>query len=115
MVKVKFEQIGNTLSLSLVGHSGYADIGKDIVCSACSILAYTVAQFVKEADESGYLKTPPTIKLESGNTAITCQPIDDLLIDIQNIYFFAEKGYELLAQNYPQNVELKQFGQPDEA
>lgn len=115
MVKVKFEQIDNKLSLSLVGHSGQAKIGKDIVCSACSILAYTVAQFVKEADDAGYLKKPPTIRLESGDTVITCQPIDDLLIDIQNIYFFAEKGYELLAQNYPQNVELKQFGQPDEA
>ena len=115
MVKVTFEQINNKLSLRLIGHAGQAEIGKDIVCASCSILAYTVAEFIREANNAGYLKTTPEIKLESGDSVISCQPIDELLIDIQNIYLFAEKGYELLAQNYPQYVELKQFGQPDEA
>lgn len=115
MVKVTFEQINNRLTLRLKGHAGQAKIGKDIVCASCSILAYTVAEFVKEADKKGYLKSDPIIKLESGGAVISCEPVDELLIDIQNMYFFAEKGYELLAHNYPQFVELKQFGQPDEA
>lgn len=115
MVKVTFEQINNRLILRLQGHAGQAEIGKDIVCASCSILAYTLAQFVREADNAGYLKIPPEIKLESGNTVISCQPIDELLIDMQNMYIFAEKGYQLLAQSYPQYVELNQFNQPDEA
>lgn len=110
MLKVTFEQKDNKLTLRLEGHAGQADIGHDIVCASCSILAYTVAQFVKEADTSGYLKSPAVIKMESGDSIISCETVDDMLIDMQNVYLFAEKGYTLLAHNYPQFVDLKQFG-----
>lgn len=110
MLKVAFEQKDGHLSLCADGHAGQADIGHDIVCSACSILAYTVAQFVKEAEQGGFLKSAPTIKLEQGESVISCEPVEDMLIDMQNIYLFAEKGYILLAHNYPQFVELKPFG-----
>ena len=110
MLKVIFEQKDNKLTLKLKGHAGQANIGQDIVCASCSILAYTVAQFVKEAETSGYLKSPAEIKMESGDSVISCEPVDDMLIDMQNVYLFAEKGYHLLAHNYPQFVELKQFG-----
>ena len=109
MLKVSFEQKGNNLSLKLEGHAGQADIGHDIVCASASILAYTVAQFVKEAEANGCLKASAEIKLESGDAVVSCNPIDDMLIDIQNIYLFAEKGYHLLAHNYPQFVDLKPF------
>lgn len=110
MLKVSFEQIDSKLTLKLEGHAGQADIGHDIVCASASILAYTVAQFVKDAEASGGLKSPAEIKLDSGNGVISCKPIDDILIDMQNIYLFAEKGYDLLAHNYPQYVELAGFG-----
>jgi len=109
MLKVSFEQMDCKLTLRLKGHAGQADIGHDIVCASASILAYTVAQFVKEAEASGYLKTPAEIKLESGDAIVSCKPNDDMLIDMQNVYLFAEKGYHLLAHNYPQYVELKTF------
>ena len=115
MVKVTFEQRNNKLTLRIKGHAGYAEIGKDIVCASCTILAYTVAEFVKEANNAGYLKSTAIIKLGSGDTVISCEPKDEFILDIQNMYFFAERGYSLLAQNYPQYVVLKQFGQPDEA
>lgn len=109
MLKVTFEQKDNKLTLTLKGHAGQADIGHDIVCASASILAYTVAQFVKEAEGSRCLKSPAVIKMGSGDSIISCKPTDDMLVDMQNIYLFAEKGYHLLAHNYPQFVELKQF------
>ena len=109
MLKLTFEQKENKLTLKLKGHAGQADIGHDIVCASASILAYTVAQFVKEAEVSGYLKASAEIKLESGDSFISCEPVDDMLIDMQNVYLFAEKGYHLLAHNYPQFVDLKPF------
>jgi uncharacterized protein YsxB (DUF464 family) len=115
VVKVSFEQKDSSLILKLEGHAGQADIGHDIVCASCSILTYTVAQFVKDAETSGCLKTPAEIVLESGHSVISCKPTDDMLIDIQNIYLFAETGYTLLAHNYPQFVDLKRFGEPYEA
>lgn len=110
MLKVSFENDGTELTLRIVGHAGQADIGHDIVCSACSILAYTVAQLVKTADEVGDLKEPPEVKLESGNAIISCIPMEDTYSTILGIYMFAEVGYKLLAHNFPQFVELKSFG-----
>ena len=109
MLKATFEQEDYKLTLKLEGHAGQADIGHDIVCASASILAYTVAQFVKEAETSGYLKSLAKIELESGDSIISCEPKGEWLKDMQQIYLFAEKGYELLAHNYPQYVELKPF------
>jgi uncharacterized protein YsxB (DUF464 family) len=107
MVKVTFTEKGNTLSLRLEGHAEYAEHGRDIVCASCAILAYTVAQFVMEAENKGDLAVPPQIDLESGNTIISCETNDDdAFLAIKNMYLFATVGYALLAHNYPQYVRL---------
>ncbi len=115
MLKVTFEQKDRKLILRLEGHAGQADIGHDIVCASASILAYTVAQFVKEAEAQGDLKSPPELKLESGDTVISCEPSDELIYMMQDMYLFAEMGYHLLAYNYPQFVEVTPFSEPRKA
>ena len=110
MLKVSFEKDEMELTLRVVGHAGQADIGHDIVCSACSILAYTVAQLVNTADSVGDLKCPPEIKLESGDAVISCIPTNETYCTILSIYMYAEVGYKLLANSFPQFVDLKQFG-----
>ena len=110
MVKVLFKEEDGVLSLTLDGHAGQADIGRDIVCSACSILAYTVAEYVKEAKRKGDLEDMPEIELESGYACITCKPKDDAYHVLYGAYVFAMVGYDLLAKSYPQFVELEQFG-----
>ena len=110
MLKVTFKEEEGKLTLELEGHAGQAEIGQDIVCASASILAYTVAQFVKDAFARGDLKSPPEIKLESGDAFISCEPTDDILFGMQDCYLFAELGYHILAYNYPQYVELKPFG-----
>jgi uncharacterized protein YsxB (DUF464 family) len=106
MIKVTFTEKGNNFSLRLEGHAEYAEIGKDIVCASASILAYTVAQFVMEAEQSGDLVSPPQIQLESGDTFISCEPSEDILHGMQDMYLFAKMGYVLLEHNYPQYVRL---------
>ena len=107
MINVTFTTEGNKLSLRLKGHAGYAEHGKDIVCASASILAYTVAQFVKEAEHKGDLASPPHIHLESGDTLVACEPCEDTYNAVQNAYLFAKMGYALLAHNYPQYVRLE--------
>ena len=106
MIKVTFTESGKKLSLRLEGHAGYAEIGKDIVCASASILAYTVAQFVMEAENKGDLISPAQIQVESGDTSILCEPCEDAYNAVQNVYLFAKMGYALLAHNYPQYVRL---------
>ncbi len=110
MLKVFFKEDDGRLTLTLDGHAGQADIGRDIVCSACSILAYTVAEFVKEAARKGDLEETPEVELECGYACITCEPKEDAYHVLYGAYMYALVGYDLLAKSYPQFVELQQFG-----
>ena len=98
------------LRLKVKGHSGQAEIGQDIVCASASILAYTVAQIVKdmEAQDSKAFVYKPIIKLESGDATVTCKCKTDIAyFEVINALNVAQVGYSLLAHNYPQYVELK--------
>jgi uncharacterized protein YsxB (DUF464 family) len=106
MIKVAAATTGKNLALKVEGHAGYAKMGEDIVCASASILAYTVAQCVMEAELEGNLVAPPQIVLDGGEAFILCEPTEDSLPGMENIFAFARKGFELLAHNYPQYVRL---------
>ena len=106
MIKVTFTENPEKLSLRLEGHAGYAEPGKDIVCASSAILAYTVAQYVKNEDEEGTLKAPAEIKLENGEGVVSCEPTEEVAKWLWDAYQFAKMGYMLLAYNYPQCVEI---------
>ena len=110
MLKVTFVEKDKTITLKVDGHAGQAEKGHDIVCSACSILAYTVANLIKTAGATKDLKAPPVIKLEDGDALISCEPWEHAYPTILSIFMVVEVGYKLLAHNYPQYVELIQFG-----
>ena len=106
MIEVTFTETPQKLSLRLEGHAGYAEHGKDIVCASATILAYTVAQYVKYEDEQGTLKVPAVIKLESGDAEVSCEPKEEILKWLWDAYQFAKMGYLLLAKEYPKYVRL---------
>ena len=96
--------------MDIEGHAGQAPKGQDLICSAASILAYTIARYVEYVDDVGGLLTPPRIEMEEGHTTIVANPTEEYLAEVLNAFFVAEVGYSLLAQNYPQYVEVKLFG-----
>ena len=106
MLNITFTERGKNLSLRLEGHAGYSEYGNDTVCAAASILAFTVAQFVKEAELNGDLESPSEVKLESGDTIVSCEPSEDIFGGMADVYQFAKMGYALLQHNYPQYVRL---------
>ena len=68
MIKVSFLKKGESfIGFELSGHSGYAEEGSDIVCSAVSSVAYMVANTVTEVIggkasvtlDDGYMKFIP--------------------------------------------------------
>ena len=106
MIEATISTEGAKLSLRLKGHAGYAEHGKDIVCASASILAYTLAQIVRVYEKNGCIKEP-TIRLDSGDTEITCEPKDESTYDVLwDAYDFARVGCYLLAHNYPKYVRL---------
>ena len=94
-------------SLRVEGHAGHGDVGHDLVCASASILAYTIAQIVKAMDAHKDFAEPPVIKLESGDAEVLCRAKDDYIFaEIVQDFFVIKTGYELLAHNYPQYVEM---------
>lgn len=113
MIRAKFEHQKeiDTIILKVDGHAGQNDKGHDIVCSAASILTYTIAQYLQYIQKRGGLQKNPRIVLKDGDALIVAKPKKDFEGEILNAFFVAEVGFSLLANNYPQYVELKMFGQ----
>ena len=114
MINATFtKESGDFIRLDINGHAGQADIGKDVVCSAASILAYTLAQTMLYLHKQGWLKSKPCVTLKSGRGTICCHPKDEFFNECLMAFFQAEVGYSLLSENYPKYVELKMFGDPE--
>lgn len=112
MIKASFTRTeDNTFLFKIDGHAGQDDSGHDIVCSAASILAYTLAQTMRYIEEQDGLELNPVIHLNEGNATILIRPKEEYEGEVMQTFFAIEVGYSLLAQNYPQYVELKPFGQ----
>ena len=111
MIQARFEKDGKNIIMTVRGHAGQAESGQDIVCSAASILAYTVAQMVSKMRDDGKLKKAPTIRMESGDTAITCKPTKQYFTEALHTYTVAQTGYELLAHSYGDYVRVVKFGE----
>lgn len=113
MIRAAFEKEDfEYISLLVEGHAGQAEKGQDIVCSAASILAYTVGQTLTQMHKQGWLKKKPHINLREGKGLITCVPKREYFDECLMVFFVAEVGYSLLRNNYPQYVDVKTFGKP---
>lgn len=113
MIKASFayqKEVG-TISLKVNGHAGMDDKGHDIVCSAASILTYTIAQYLQYVDRQKGLRKKPKINIKDGDAFIVAKPTEKYMGEVLNAFFVAEVGFSLLAHNYPQFVELKMLGE----
>ena len=113
MIKASFkrDEESKAIILKVKGHAGLNKEGHDVICSAASILAYTIAQYLQYVHDRGGLQKKPRIDMNSGDALIVAKPTKDFEGEVLNAFFVAEVGYSLLAQNYPQYVELKMFGE----
>ena len=83
------------------------------MCASVSILTYTLAQTLLFMYEEGRLIDKPVVDMDSGDAHIVCRPKDDYYGEALHTFFVAKVGYNLLAHNYPQYVDIKMFGQAE--
>lgn len=114
MIRAMFELNEDTHSIGmrLKGHAGMSTIGNDVICASASILAYTIGQIVKTSSEMGKTEGEPMIKLEKGNATISCVCKPEYYAEMVHAFVVIETGLHLLANQYPNFVNLKMFGQP---
>lgn len=84
--------------ITIKGHAGYAEHGKDIVCSAISTLTQTFIASVEEL-------TTDNLKCDiaAGNAVIRYRNLSKDAHLLVNSFFV---GVEAVAASYPDNVKL---------
>ena len=109
MTTVRFEtdQEKGVLSMEVIGHTGFAEAGKDPVCAGASVLAMTAAQCVKSMEEAGRLKKKAHIVIRNGRVLVTAKPKPEYLQEIRHLFWVAETGMQLLTEAYPDNIEIR--------
>ena len=101
MIQVDFTDDGNTVSLRVTGHSGLADKGSDIVCSAVSALIQTFAGGVESE-----LQAALSGNLDSGNCNIRVQVGEDQKQALKAVFDVFKFGFRKIAKSYPGQVKL---------
>ena len=101
MIHVTYYRQYNRVTVE--GHAGAGPEGHDLVCSAVSALALTLAGNVKymEAQEAVH---GVVIELEEGRAEIQCTPYRRYKDSVQQIFRAICVGFELLATKYPENI-----------
>ena len=92
--------------LTVTGHAGSAEHGHDLVCASASMLAYTLAANVANMADNGQVREP-IMKLDEGNTEISCNPRHNLKASVALVFDSVCVGFELLAHDYPEFIQYE--------
>lgn len=102
MIKIIYEADpeGGKLTMRAEGHAGYAPAGQDIVCAAVSCLMHTLAYSAAEDEKTSSCiyqgKEGPVASVEAGDSVL-----------MRDKFELVADGLDLLAEQYPENVNFK--------
>lgn len=88
--------------LTMQGHAGYAEKGKDIVCAGASALLHSLAATLKLLDVP-HLQ----VDLRDGSARLSCRG-DSMLVHA--LFYQALVGMILLQQEYPDHIRVNTAG-----
>lgn len=101
MTTISYKHTGNDFSLVVKGHAGF-NPGNDIVCAACSTLAYTAAENILR-----FKDVKQSVSFDDGLCEITVTAEKAAARRrVKNIFEVILRGYNLIARTYPENVKI---------
>lgn len=105
MTRVSFERYHDTYLFDCCGHTGYASAGRDILCSAVSVLCYTLAAYLEKAREMGTIANFIS-DFSDGNVHMRYDLADTFGIEkTEEAVSAILLGFTLLEENYPDHIE----------
>ena len=96
MITITYRDDGAYRSLTVEGHAGYAEKGKDIICSAASALMMSLQSAL---EDSG---TEYKIDAWDGYAEIACEDVT-----AKPWFYMAMRGFFTLASEYPAYYDVK--------
>lgn len=107
MIKAIYYRNHNALTVE--GHANSGEPGHDLVCSAVSALAYTLAANVANMADNRFLVIEG-MELSSGKAEIRWKPKHRYKATVEMVINAVCVGFELLARNYPQYISYEIHG-----
>lgn len=102
MINITFKP--KTMELVVSGHAGAGKKGKDIVCSAISVLFYTLGDSLMQYTDA--MEKEPVVKDVEGEGYIACTPKKEYEANIALVYWTVLNGMQMVAEQYPKNVSF---------
>lgn len=110
MIDIVFGRKDEQLWFSARGHAGAGEYGKDLVCAAATMLAYTLGQTVCQMQQDGQLETDPIIHIAEGDADISIHPKAECREVCDASVRVIRCGAECLAGSFPENVRVHYIG-----
>ncbi len=99
MITVYVRESGRFRELQAKGHASYAPAGQDIVCSAFSMLIYSLMDYISHKKRASIYCQ----KIDSGNVEIGFNALTE---DALHAFDVVVNGMKLLAENNPENIVI---------
>lgn len=100
MIKIGIERQGDTYTVTMEGHAGFKEAGKDIVCAGLSTLAFTLINCLEHLQERERVEEFDYILRDGMIKATFTGDSTELLATLETI----EIGFLMMAENYPKNI-----------
>lgn len=103
MTHISISKHGSKVWYRCEGHSGYAEPGKDIVCSAISILSHSYAALIEDLEKHRQVKV---------NRFITRDGLVDIIVEdennvLKNVIKSQILGFSSLEEQFSSNLHLE--------
>lgn len=102
MIRIKC----SPFAISVEGHAGYGERGKDIVCASVTTTLFILAKMMDAFWRDYRLMEPPEIDLKPGKGEISVVPEFTYEEDINAVFGIFIQALGELAREYPDNIEV---------
>ena len=104
MITIVYHRTYNRVTVS--GHAGSGEKGRDLICAGVSALVYTLASNVDSLVTQGNAREP-VIELREGWAEISCKPKTNMKAVATLLFDSVCSGFELMAARYPEYVTFE--------
>lgn len=108
MIDIYYDRKHNKVTVT--GHAMSAEPGKDLICSAVSILVHTLGRCAEHISMDMMRFTKPTIEIAEGRAKIEINPNKAM----KSLTTFTMdricEGFHMLSEQYPENVHYEVKG-----
>ncbi len=106
MTKVFYREYYDNIIINIEGHSGYAQMGSDVVCAGISTLTFALVNALLDEEAGGNIRLNKKI-IDEGVVDLEIRRFSFSKSRIDGIISLAMTGFYMLEESYPDYVRIE--------